>query len=358
MSKHSKTLFELLKTLLAIVISLAVAFIVIFFVSDNAGLALRYFTLGPLISLRHFGNVIELMFPLIFTSLALCIMFRANQFNLAADGSFFAGALMAAWAAISLPLPGGLHPIVAILLGGAVGAVICLIPAILSVKLKANVLVSSLMLNYIVVFLSVFLLNHYLRDPYTATMSSYKLSKTALLPVIVKGTRIHAGIIVVILAVALSWLFLSRTRKGYEVRVVGDNAKFAGYAGLKVTSVILTSQLIGGFIAGAGGATEVLGMYKRFLWQDSPGYGWDGVIIALLARNNPLLVPVCAFLLAYVRIGADIMAIKTDVPSEIVFVIQAVLILFVASEGFLKKFRSRQIAKQMQRNADKEEVRA
>lgn len=358
MSRQSKTLFELTKTLIAIIISLAAAFIIIFFVSDDPGKALSYFTLGPLISLRHFGNVIELMFPLIFTSLALCIMFRADQFNLAADGSFFAGALAAAWAAIILPLPRGLHPVVSILIGGAVGAVICLIPAVLSVKLKANVLVSSLMLNYIVVFLCIFILNHFLRDPYTATMSSYKLPDSALLPVILKGTRIHAGVFVVVLAVLLSWLFLSRTRKGYEVRMVGDNAKFAGYSGIKVASVVLLSQMIGGFIAGAGGAAEVLGMYKRFLWQDSPGYGWDGVIIALLARNNPLLVPICAFLLAYVRIGADIMAIKTDVPSEIVFVIQAILILFVAANGFLKKFRARKVSAQMQKNADKEGVSA
>jgi general nucleoside transport system permease protein len=115
--------------------------------------------------------------------------------------------------------------------------------------------------------------------------------------------------------------------------------------------------VIGGFIAGMGGSIEVLGMYTRFSWQALPGYGWDGVIVAILARNNPLFVPVAAFFLAYLRIGADIMARYSDVPNEFVALIQGTIIILIAASSFLETYRHKLVFKEATRAEPKAVVR-
>jgi simple sugar transport system permease protein len=340
MRSNKKQIFtDTVQTLLAIAISLAIAIVIIFLVSKQPLDAARCLIIGPFEKLRSLGNVFELMIPLIFTALAFCIMLRSRQFNLAVDGAFFIGGLCAAVVALKISLPVVVHPAAAIIAGAIAGMVICLIPAILSVRFKANVLVTSLMLNYIVVFVCVYILNYFLRDPGVAAMSSYKLPLTAKLSQLIDGTRIHSGIIIAALAVAFVYYYIERSKEGYKLRMVGANESFAWYSGLKVSAVVLAGQAIAGMIAGIGGAVEILGMYNRFSWQDTPGYGWDGLMIAIMARQNPRLVPVFAFFLAYIRIGADIMAQKTDVQNEMVFIIQAVIIILVASSAFLSKWK-------------------
>jgi simple sugar transport system permease protein len=108
---------------------------------------------------------------------------------------------------------------------------------------------------------------------------------------------------------------------------------------------VVYAQVIGGIIVGIGGATEVLGMYTRFQWQTLPGYGWDGMMVAILARSNPVLVPIAAFLLSFLRIGADLMARQTDVPSEVVSIIQGIMIMLVAAESFLSAWRHRMVVR-------------
>ena len=338
--RKSKHIFsDSIKTLVAIGIALILAFIIIFCVSKQPIDAIKSLIIGPLLKLRSFGNVIELAIPLTFTALAFCIILKSKQFNLAVDGAFFGGGLAAAVIALNVPLPFVIHPIVAVLAGSLVGMMICLLPALLSVKFKANVLVTSLLLNYVIVFISVYILNYFLRDPNVSAMNSYKIPESAKLGGILEGTRIHAGLFIVVLAVVFIYLYLHRSKAGYQLRMVGANESFAKYSGLNMGAVVLMGQSIAGLIAGMGGAVEVLGMYNRFSWQTSPGYGWDGIVIAIMARSNPKMAPVFAFFLAYIRIGADIMSLKTDVQGEIVFIIQAVMIILVASSAFLSKWK-------------------
>src|SRR5690606_32808587 len=120
----------------------------------------------------------------------------------------------------------------------------------------------------------------------------------------------------------------------------------AKYSGINVLKVTLTSQLLGGFIFGMGGGVEILGMYNRFSWTSSLGYGWDAIIITTLAKKNPLYVPFAAFLLAYLRTGASKMSIATNVPTEIITVTQGIIILLVVAEQFLSKYKHKMIAKE------------
>jgi len=347
-----KKLFELLRTGLAIVIALIIALVTIIFASEEPARALSIFLFGPLDSLRHFGNVLEMMIPLLFTGLAVSIMFSAAQFNLGAEGAFFLGGIAATSVAINQNLIPIVHPVLAILAGGLTGALFCGIPALLKVKWNASELVSSLMFNYVALFLGLYLINYYMRDVNAGAMVSYRLAETSKLFRLVSGTRVHFGIILAALIVVAGYFFMFRTRWGYRIRLTGLNSSFARYSGIKTASVIVLSQVLGGFVAGSGGAIEILGMYRRFSWQSLPGYGWDGIIVAILARNNPALIPVGAFFLAYLRIGADLMARTSDVQSEVVYIIQGVMIVLIAAESFLARYRHKLVYRDARKTAE------
>ncbi|MDA3812110.1 MAG: ABC transporter permease [Spirochaetaceae bacterium] len=352
---NQKRVFELSRTILAILISLVLALFAILVVSEEPWKALGTFLFGPLQSMRHFGNVIEMMIPLVFTGLAVSIMFSSAQFNLGAEGAFFLGGIAATFVAVKWALPNVIHPVAAILLGGIAGAIFCVIPAYLKVKWNATELVSSLMLNYVAFFLGIYMINYYLRDINAGAMVSYQLPETSKLIKLIPGTRVHFGILIAIATVIVIYYLMFRTRWGYRIRLTGLNSSFARYSGIQTASVIILAQLIGGFVAGSGGAIEILGMYRRFAWQSLPGYGWDGIIVAILARNNPALIPVGAFFLAYLRIGADLMARTSDVQSEVVYIIQGVMIVLIAAESFLTQYRHKLVFRKARKTADESE---
>lgn len=345
MTKNQR-LFEVYRTVLASLIALTIALVIIFLVSDVPGEALKIFLIGPVDSLRHFGNVLEMMVPLIFTGLAVTLMFTASQFNLGAEGAFFFGAVGASFIAVNWALPVVFHPLAAILWGGLIGAVFCGIPGLLKIKWGSSELVSSLMFNYIAYFFGLYLINYFLRDVNAGAMVSPPLAKSAKLLRLIPKTKVHFGIIIAASMAVFASVFMFRTRWGYRIRAIGLNIRFAEYAGINTAAAILLSQVLGGFIAGMGGAVEVLGMYRRFTWQILPGYGWTGIIVAILARNNPAYVPAAAFFLAYLRIGADIMSRATDVPNEFVAVIQGVMVILVTAESFLAKYRHRVVVRE------------
>ncbi|KGK88815.1 ABC transporter permease [Clostridium sp. HMP27] len=347
-SKKIETQFEVIRTFVAILLAMTLAFLIILGISKQPINAITTLFTGPFSSIRRFGNVIEMSIPFIFTGLSVCVMFQAKQFNMISEGAFFIGGVAASFIAVKVILPMGIHPIVAILFGGLIGALAGFIPGILKTKWNANELVSSLMLNYVCLYLGIYVINNIIRDPNSGFMASFIFNKTAIFQKIIPGTRIHAGTFVAILFIILTYLFMYRSKWGYALRMTGLNENFAKYSGINTKKVILYSQLLGGFIAGLGGGTEVLGMYQRFQWQSLPGYGFDGIIVAILARNNPILVPVAAVFLAYLRVGADIMARMTDVPSEVISVIQAIIIILIAANRFLSKWKHKKIVKHSQ----------
>ena len=344
MSKMSRV--NVLRTVLAILIAFAITFIIIIFVSEQPLEAIGKMMFGPIKSVRLFGNVIDLMIPLIFTGVGVAIMFSANQINLGIEGSFHIGGLVGGVIALLLPLPSVIHPIVAIICGGIAGALITAIPALLKVKTNASVIVSSLMLNFIVLFFANYILNYYLRDPDAGAISSHLLPDTSKLIILFSGTSIHFGLIIALVVAVLGYLFLFKTKLGYMIRVTGQNQNFAKYAGINIVVVIIASQLIGGMIGGIGGAVQLLGMYRRFSWLVLLGYGWDAIIVTTLAKNNPLYVPFAAFFLAYLRVGTDIMARTTDVSPEIVSIVQAIIIVLIVAEKFLAKYKHRMVSKE------------
>ena len=368
MSDRKLFLFTLVRGLAAILLALSVAMIFIFISSEEPLTALKYLLLGPVVSFKATGNVfnttsfltiLAAMIPTIFSGLAVCVMFSANQFNLAGEGAIMLGGFVGALLGIYLKLNTGLHQVVCVLAGALAGGLIMLIPAILKVKLGASEMVTSLMMNYVVMFVILHFLNFVFADRSKGATQTFPFLETAKIPEIVaNGTKLTWGFVVAIIFVVIIALFMYRTKWGYAIRMIGINQSFAKYSGMQVGAVIILSQVIGGILSGMGGSIEVLGRFNTFLWRELPGYGWLGITIAILAKNNPIFVPFAAFFIAYLNKGCDLMATYSDVPSEMIDIIQAAIFLFFAAEQFLAKYRQRIVVRNAQRDLALQEAAA
>jgi ABC-type uncharacterized transport system permease subunit len=344
-SRQIEKRFDFFKTIIAVLIALALALLVIAFVSETPFEAIKLFVVGPLQKKFRIGNILEMMTPLMFTGTAICVMYQANQFNMIGEGAFLIAANITTWFAITHTTWAGLPlKVVCLIIGVVIGTCAAFIPAILKAKFNANEVVSSIMMNYILLKLSDYILLYVLKDVATGYQASYPLPPQAKLPKIWPGTRVHFGFILGLIVCVVMYFFIYRTKWGYEIRMVGSNQHFARYSGISVVSVAMATQLIGGAIAGLGGSTEILGLYDRFIWFGTqPGYGFDGIMVGVLAKNNPLYVPFAALFLAYMRTGADVMNRLTDVPIEFVSVVQGLIIMLVAAEMFLAKYKHKLI---------------
>jgi simple sugar transport system permease protein len=287
--------------------------------------------------------MIESASPILFCGLAIAVAFQARQFNVGAEGSLYLGAAVGTAFAVSTRMPAYLHIPLVLLVAGGVGAAWNFIPGLLKAKWRASELVSSLMFNYVAYFLGLYLINFHFRDKGSGYLVSLQLPKTAWLQQFIPNTRIHWGIVLSIVFAVLVYLFLYHSTTGYEVRMTGFNEKFARFGGIRVVKVVILSQLILGLIAGIGGMTEVMGIHRRFNWQDfpGPGYGWDGVVVAIIGRNHPLLIIAASFFLSYMRVGGQVVTLMSDVPAEMVKVIQSIIILLITAEAFLSQWRYR-----------------
>ena len=364
MNKKRSIIFSLVRGTAAILIALAVAALLIFVSSDGAGAgeklaqtadAMRQLLIGPAfkssggISVKNLSDVLAAMIPIVFTGLATCVMFSANQFNLGAEGGIMLGAFVASMVAIYVPLPPVVLPIAAVLAGALSVGAMMLIPAVLKAKLGVSEMVNSLMLNYVVLYFIKYLLNSHLADKSKGQIMSYPFQAHAAIPQLIdNGSKLSWGFVVALIFVVLVYLFMYRTRWGYSIRMIGINQDFAMYSGMKVAAVVVLSQVLGGLLAGMGGGIEVLGRYTTFNWNTLPGYGWTGITVAILAGNNPAFVPLAAFFMAYLNKGCNLMSTYCGVPSQLIDILQAVIFVFFAAEQFLSGYRQKLVVKSTQ----------
>jgi len=330
-------------TILAGAFSILMGVGLIFIVSKDPVTSTKNFLLGPVLRTYNFYYLMIAMVPITFTGLAMCIIYKLRYMSLIVDSSFYIGAVVATAIGVKLSLPPGIHPAVAMIAAGLVGGLIGLLPAILKIKWRANELVSSLMFNYIFYFIGSFIILYYLRDRDQTILASLPFQKSFNLPKLVENTQLHAGFIIAAVFVVIVSIFLFRTRWGFEIRIAGANPKFAAYAGIPVATVALYAHFVAGFIGGLGGAVEMSGLYRAFIWQMNPSYAMDGVIVAMLARKNPKYVPLSAFFLAYLRVGADFMSRRGDVAFEFITLLQGMIILILASDKILNYFKARRL---------------
>jgi len=323
---------EIVRALVALVIAAIVTLVVVFFTSKAPIEALTTLVTAPISKTRTIGLWIDDAAKLTMTGLAFSLVFQARQFALGVQGQLILGGTAVAFVALSpigqtwVGLPLGI--VVAILVGALLG----FLPGIAKARLGANEIVSTLMLNYIAVELSNYLIRVQLVPPGSGLLTTDRFPKPSLYPVLVAGTRIDLGLIFAILSVLAVWFALYRTSWGLKLRLVGHNARFAEYAGIKPNFITVSAMTVAGAIGGLLGSMFVQGAaFGQLTTGFEGGFAFEGVLVAIVARNRPLAIPIVALFYGYLRQGAQLMNIRTDVPAEVIGVVAAIIILLVSS---------------------------
>jgi len=279
--------------------------------------------------------------PLILTGLAAAIAFRAKLWNIGAEGQLYLGALAAVavgTGAIDAP-PMVLVPLV-LLAGALAGALAMAGPAVLKIRFGADEVVTTLLLNFIILIFVQMMLEGPFKDPMgLGWPQSEPIVDNAALPPLVPRMRLHAGLIVGLVCALVAHVALARTVWGYKIRAVGENAAAARHAGIAVPRVLMGAALISGALAGLAGVGEVAGL-KGYLTADlSPGYGYAGIVVAMLAGLSPLDVVVSAVFIAAVFVGADSMSRTIGVSNYLADLVVALSLLSVLVGGFVARYR-------------------
>lgn len=277
--------------------------------------------------------------PLIFTGLAVAIAFRMLLWNIGGEGQFYLGAFGAT--AVAYAFPQWPAPILlpAMVLGGIVGgAAWALVPGVLRAYLRTNEIVPTLLLNFVAILWIDYMVHNAWRDPDSLGFPLGKpFTDSATLPLL-GNTAVHAGAIVALLAAVTIAVILGRTAWGYRVRVIGENPRAAEYAGFSIPRNIVAVMLLSGALAGLGGMVEVSGVVHRIQADISPGFGYTGIIVATLARFSPVLVVPVALLFGALIVGG--LELQTlGLPSDIVLMLQGVILFFALAGELLVNYR-------------------
>lgn len=296
---------------------------------------------GSVGSLRAISETLTAATPLIFAGLSVALAFRAGLFNIGGEGQALIGGMFAVWVGFSITgLPIYVHLPLAVLAGIVGGAIWGFIPGVLKAKTGAHEVITTIMLNYIALRLVDYFLKTSIfqregrNDPVSKTVEA-SANYPAFLSSIDPALRVHAGLFVALAAaVFVSWL-LFRTTIGFEFRAVGANPNAARYAGISVTKVYILVMLVAGALAGSAGAGQVLGVLDRATPGFSEGLGFDGIAVALLGRSNPYGVVAAALLFGGLRAGGQQMQVSANVGIDLIAVIQALIIMFVAAPALI-----------------------
>ncbi len=260
--------------------------------------------------------------PLVFTGLAVAVAFRAKFWNIGAEGQLLAGAMAAAFIGAREALPvWSLVPLM-IVAGFVAGGLWASLPAILKLRYRVDDVVATLMLNFVMFYLMLALVDGPWKDPLSGYPDSPDIRMDAEFPILLQPTRLHLGVLLAGVTAILVWLLMTRTTLGFAIRAVGENVRAAVHGGLPVKRVVFLTAAISGGLAGLAGVGEVAGLHFQVMASLSPGYGYTGIVIAMLARLNPLGVIPAALFFAAIATGAETMSRTTGVPVFLADVIQ------------------------------------
>ena len=282
-------------------------------------------------------RTLTLATPLIFTGLAATVAFRMRVYNIGAEGQLYLGAIASSWLALALPadLPKVVMLFVFILGGAVAGAVWASLAAIPKAYLNSDEIITTLMLNFVALSLMNYLIfgsMTFWRDPVRPMPQGNKIPDSAELPVL--SGRLHAGIIIAVVAAVVLWWLLRQTRWGFQVRTIGDSPEAARYAGMSVKLKMISVLAISGALAGIAGAVEVSGVTKSLEPKAlATGIGFTGIIVAVVARTNPLgVLPVSVLLAAIATSGSSLQS--SGIQVEVVFLLQGLIFLSVTAGEF------------------------
>lgn len=307
--------------------------------------AYYYFLVAPLTNRVSAIEVLVKSTPLLLTGAAVTFAFSAGYWNIGAEGQLYAGAVAAAWLGTILGNVPAVMAVPVMVLGGFVaGTLWALPPALLKVKLAVDEVVTTLLLNTVILFGVSYLLNGPWRDPVSGWPQSPEIAKSAMLPRLIPQARLHLGFVVGLLVIVTLWFILSRTSLGLKMRATGMGLEAARFAGVNVNSTVLTAAMVSGGIAGLAGVTEVAGIQFHLIDAISPGYGYTGIIIAMLGGLNPFGVGLAALFIGLLSTGGQTVSRALGVPAYLGDVVQAALLLVTLGAFVLQNYRIRWVA--------------
>jgi simple sugar transport system permease protein len=281
--------------------------------------------------------------PLIFTGLAVSIAFRAKFYNIGAEGQLYAGALAATYFGTGMiTLPPFLMIPFLVVMGAIAGGLLLVIPVLLKTRLKVDEVVTTLLLNFVVLLVVSYLIEGPWKDPYSLGWpQAASIIDEGVIPAILSKGRLHYGLALALVMTLTIWILMRFTVQGYEIRAVGYNAQAAEFSGINVKRTVIVTAMISGGLAGMAGVSETAGL-KGYLTLDiSPGFGYTGIAVAMLAQLRPLGVVPAAIFLSAVYVGSDAMSRAVNIPTYIADVLVGVSILAILASVMFSQHKIR-----------------
>jgi simple sugar transport system permease protein len=307
---------------------------------ENPLRAAYYFLLDPLSNPVRLIEVLVKATPLLLTGIAVAFAFSGGYWNIGVEGQLYMGATAATAIGLQMgSVPAWLALPLIIVGGSLAGMAWALLPALMKVRLKIDEVVTTLLLNYVAIFLVSAILNGPWRDPVSQWPQSPEIAASAIFPRLIPRSRLHLGFILALLVIFGVWYVLSRTSFGLKMKAVGFNMEAARFAGIHVERTMLIVALVSGAIAGLAGAGEVAGIHFHLIDAISPGYGYTGIIIATLGTLNPIGVSLAALFIGLIDTGSQTVSRALGVPAYLGDVLQATLLLVTLGMLLLQGYR-------------------
>ncbi|PSJ62971.1 ABC transporter permease [Pseudaminobacter soli (ex Li et al. 2025)] len=320
----------------AVAVALAIGAIIILMVDESPAKVFVTLVRGAFGDQAKIAGTLLQTTPILICGVAACVGLRGGMFNVGIEGQLFLGGFAAALVGFALPLPSGLHMIVALVVAVLAGAAWVSIPAYFRTRYNTNEVVSTILSNYVAVLLTSYFTIFLFKRP-GGWSETPPILPSAYLPEIFSFSRLNWGLVVgLVLAVAVAWLF-RHTARGYSASMVGSAPKFAEYGGIDVKRQGFIVLLASGAIGGLAGGVETLGVHHRFMEGFAPGFGFDGLIAALLANGSPIGTIFTALFFGALRSGSLLLEVDTNASREIITVIQALIILSVSAQVLMKR---------------------
>lgn len=318
------------------VLSVVIALLLILLVGADVGKAFSGFFSGIFSSSYAISEVFVKATPLILAGLGISVAFKSGFINIGAEGQLYMGAIAVTAIAVFLP---GLPKVILLplcLIGGFLaGGVWALVPGLLKARFGVSEVINTIMFNYIALGLTGVLLQTVLKDPENHFPMSPALPDAAKLSTLIRGARLHTGIIIAVVCAALVWLLVFKTPLGYRMRAVGLNQRACVCSGIPVGKSIILSSLISGGLAGIAGVCEIAGLHHKLIENISPSYGYLAIIVALLGGNHPVGVVASAIGIAALQVGSLSMQRTAGVPSAIASIIMGSVVMLILARKTL-----------------------
>lgn len=341
-AQHSKAMVYL-SPVIAIALTLVAGGVLFALLGKNPITALYTFFIQPLSTYYGLTELIVKATPLVLIGIGLALGFRANVWNIGAEGQLTLGALFGGGLAIHLHGSESVFLLPSMIFMGAVGGMIwAAIPALLKTRYNANEILTSLMLSYVAVLLLAYLVHGPWRDPEGFNFPESRMFPDAgTMPVLLAESRVHLGAIFALLAVAGSWVLMARTVVGFQLKVMGIAPRAGRFAGFEEKHTIWITMLVSGALAGIAGVSEVAGPVGQLTPSISPGYGFTAIIVAFLGRLHPVGVLFAGLIMALTYLGGEVAQIELGTPAAVTGVFQGILLFFLLACDVLGRYRLR-----------------